>query len=155
MAVMTPEERLRERDREMIPKTLLRGMLALVVACLLIVTYARVTDRPLEAMPPQGMAIVAERALVIEGSMTGAARVLDTSGALIAEFTVDKGGFVAGIYRVLERVRGQQGLPNDLPVRLVAWEDGRLSLLDDATGWRAELTGFGADNLATFARLLD
>ena len=155
MAVMTPQERLRERDREMIPKTLLRGMLALVVACLLIVTYARLTDRPLEAMPPQGMAIVAERALVIEGSMTGAARVLDPSGAVIAEFTVDKGGFVAGIHRVLERVRGQRGLPNDLPVRLVAWQDGRLSLLDDATGWRAELTGFGADNLATFARLLD
>ena len=155
MVAMTPEQRLRQRDREMIPKVLLRAMLALVVACLLIVTYARLTDRPLEAMPPQDMAIVKERALVIRGSMSGAATVLSPDGTVIADFHSDKGGFVAGIYRVLDRVRGQRGLPADLPVRLVAWEDGRLSLLDDATGWRTELTGFGADNLATFARLLD
>ena len=87
--------------------------------------------------------------------MSGAARVLAEDGTVIAEFSSDKGGFVAGIHRVLDRVRGQRGLPNDLPVRLVAWEDGRLSLIDDATGWRSELTGFGADNLATFARLMN
>ena len=155
MAVMTPEQRLRQRDKEMIPTVLLRAMLALVLACLALVTFARLTDRPLEAMPPQGLAIVAERLLVLEGDMSGAARVLDPAGAVVADLPGDKGGFVAGLWRVLQRVRAQAGVPGDLPVRLVAWEDGRLSLIDDATGWRAELTGFGADNLATFARLLD
>jgi hypothetical protein len=46
-------------------------------------------------------------------------------------------------------------VPLQLPVRLVAFEDGRLALFDDATEWRAELIGFGRDNYAVFARLLN
>lgn len=155
MAVMHPHERLRQRDREMIPKTLLRAMLALVVASLLIVTYARVTDRPLEATPPTGVAVAEERLILLHGDMSGAARVLDLNGAVIADLDPSKGGFISGVWRVLQRVRAQHQVALDAPVRLVRWEDGRLSILDDTTGWRAELTGFGADNLAAFARLLD
>jgi putative photosynthetic complex assembly protein len=40
-------------------------------------------------------------------------------------------------------------------VRLIRFEDGRIALKDDLTGWRAELIGFGADNTAAFARLLE
>jgi di/tricarboxylate transporter len=52
MAVLSPEQKLVQRDKEMIPRRLLRAMLALVVVVLLIVTWARLTDRPLTAMPP-------------------------------------------------------------------------------------------------------
>jgi putative photosynthetic complex assembly protein len=155
MAAMTPQERLRRRDREMIPKTLLRAMLALVLACLLIVTYARLTGRPLEAVPPEDVPIVKERRVVLEGTMSGAARVLDPEGNVIAEFGESAGGFVSGMWRVLVRERAKHRADPDAPVRLVAWADGRMSLIDEATGWRAELTGFGRDNLAVFARLLD
>jgi putative photosynthetic complex assembly protein len=152
---MTPHERLRQRDREMIPKTLLRAMFALVLASLVIVTYARLTDRPLEALPPSGVPIAKERLIVLHGNMSGAATVLDLNGEVIADLDPTKGGFIAGVWRVLQRVRGQAQVALDAPVRLVLWQDGRLSILDDTTGWRAELTGFGADNLDAFARLLN
>ncbi len=155
MRAMTPQERLRQRDREMIPRTLLRAMLALVLACLTIVTYARLTDRPLEATPPADMAILKQRAVVLQGSMSGAARVLDADGNVIADLGESEGGFVSGMWRVLQRERAKHRVAPDAPVRLIAWADGRLSLIDDSTGWRAELTGFGRDNLAVFARLMD
>jgi putative photosynthetic complex assembly protein len=155
MRVMSPEDRLRQRDREMIPRTLLRAMFALVVASLVIVTFARLTDRPLEATPPAGMAIARERSLILQGDMSGAARVFLPDGTLVADLDPTKGGFVSGIWRVLQRERSKGRVALDAPVRLVLWEDGRLSILDDTTGWRAELTGFGADNLAAFQRLLD
>ena len=34
-------------------------------------------------------------------------------------------------------------------------ENGRMSLTDPATGWSAELMGFGADNTRSFAKLLE
>ena len=154
MAAMTPEQRLRQRDREMIPRVLLRAVVALVLASLVIVTYARLTDRPLEATPPDDVAVAKERRVLLYGNMSGAARVLDLDGTVIADLDPSRGGFIAGIWRVLKRVRGQHQVALDAPVRLVLWEDGRLSILDDTTGWRAELTGFGADNLDAFARLL-
>lgn len=155
MATMSPEQRLRQRDKEMIPRVLLRAMFALVLASLAIVTYARVTDRPLSAAPPSDVAVAKERQILLYGDMSGSARVLDLDGTVIADLDPSKGGFISGVWRVLQRVRGQAQMALDAPVRLVLWEDGRLSLLDDTTGWRAELTGFGADNLDAFARLLN
>ncbi|MCX7643932.1 MAG: photosynthetic complex assembly protein PuhC [Rhodobacteraceae bacterium] len=155
MATMTPHDRLRQRDREMIPKVLLRAMFALVLSSLAIVTYARLTDRPLEAAPPADVAVAKERLILLYGDMSGSARVLDPNGSLIADLPPSEGGFISGVWRVLQRVRTQHRVALDAPVRLVLWQDGRLSILDDTTGWRAELTGFGADNLAAFARLLN
>lgn len=143
------------RDREKIPTLLLRAMLVLVVSSLLIVGYARFTDRPLEATPPADIPIKAERAIILDGQMNGAARVLDAGGAVIADLTPQQGGFIAGIHRVLVRERVKRGLSVHLPIRLIRFEDGRLSLRDDHTGWRAELIGFGRDNEAAFARLLN
>ncbi len=141
-------------DRELIPRILLRAMGLLVLSALAITTYASVTDRPLAAMPPD-VAIVEERNLVIYGDMSGAARVFTTEGSLVAELTPENGGFVSGVWRAMARVRTNAGVDVHAPVRLVRFEDGRLGLRDDFTGWRAELMGFGATNAAAFARLMD
>lgn len=155
MAMTSHEhDRLRKRDEVMTPPILLRSMLALVVASLVLVTYARLTDRPLVATPPEVPA-VAERTIVIDGEMSGAATVTDAGGAVIARLAPEQGGFIAGVKRALDRERIRHGVALDTPVRLVRFADGRLGLRDDATGWRAELIGFGADNAAAFARLLD
>jgi len=156
---MTPEQKLVERDKEMIPVLLLRALLVLVICALIIVAYARLTDRPLEAMPMMegsDVGVIKERVLFISADgMSGAARVLDANGSLIADLDETQGGFVAGVYRVLKRTRTQAGLSPDLPVRLVLFENGQLSLRDDHTAWRAELIGFGATNAATFAAMLE
>ncbi len=155
MAVLSPEQRLVKRDREMIPRMLLRAMFAMVVIVLLIVTWARLTDRPLTAMPPSDIPLLRDKPIVLVGSMSGAAQVYDIDGALIADLDETQGGFIAGVWRVLVRERNKHGVATDAPIRLVMFADGRMGLRDDLTGWRTELQGFGADNAAAFARLLD
>lgn len=153
MTVITDMEA--RRDREKIPTVLLRMMFALVICALIIVAYARLTDRPLEAMPNADQPIIAERSIILSGEMNGSAQVMDTNGQVIASFSPEKGGFISGVYRVLVHERNKNNVPLHSPVRLVAFEDGRLALFDDVTGWRAELIGFGRDNYAVFARLLN
>lgn len=151
------EQKLVERDKEMIPTILIRAMFALCVSVLIIVAYARITDRPLEAMPPsvEEVPVVQERTVRIFASMDGSARVFDPDGNMIISFSETEGGFVAGIYRVLERERGAVGLSASEPIRVVRFSDGRIGLRDDYTDFRAELVGFGADNEAVFARILE
>ncbi|MBK5928695.1 photosynthetic complex assembly protein PuhC [Rhodobaculum claviforme] len=146
---------LRKRDREMIPRVLVRAMFLMVLAALALVAYARLTDRPLVAAPPEGIEVVTERIVVLAGDMAGRATVTDMEGRLIADLPGDQGGFVAGIWRVLQRERMLRKLPDDLPVRLTLYADNRLVVYDDFTGWRAQLIGFGYDNYRTFYNLLD
>jgi putative photosynthetic complex assembly protein len=159
MSLSRAEAKLVTRDREMIPTVLLRAMLALVVAALCLAAYASLTERPLEAMPAMvggDVPVVRERLVILDADgVTGAARVLDENGAVIANLDPTQGGFVAGVHRALSFVRDKQGVPETAPLRLVLFENGQLSLRDDATGWRAELIGFGASNAATFMSLLD
>ena len=81
--------------------------------------------------------------------------MLDANGSLLADFAADKGGFVAGVDRVVTRERSKSGANTAAPVLLRLREGNRLSIYDPETNWSAELMGFGADNLRTFARLLE
>jgi len=146
---------LDKRDREMIPRFLVRAMFALMAVSLIVVAFARWTGHPPSAMPPQDVAIKTQRTLQISAEMNGSVRVVDIDGTMVADLDPTQGGFIAGVSRALARVRGNHGVAIDAPVRVVRFEDGRLTLIDDATGWRAELFGFGHDNAAAFARLLE
>ncbi|WP_415922631.1 photosynthetic complex assembly protein PuhC [Tateyamaria sp. SN6-1] len=148
------QARIHASENELVPRVLVRAMVALVLVILSLVTVARLTDRPLESTPPD-TAILAERVIHLSGDASGAARVLDDTGTVIASFAPDKGGFVAGIDRVLQRERTKIGADLSAPVLLRLREGNRLSLYDPTTDWSAELMGFGADNLRTFARLLE
>lgn len=154
----TPAERkLVERDKEMIPTVLIRAMFILCVCVLIIVSYARLTDRPLSATAPsvEDVPIVTERLVRIYGELNGSARVMDVDGSVIATFGPEEGGFIAGVSRVLERERGAVGALASDPIRVVRFADGRIGLRDPLTDFQAELVGFGADNEAVFARLLE
>ncbi|WP_299615802.1 photosynthetic complex assembly protein PuhC [uncultured Tateyamaria sp.] len=145
--------RIHAKEEELVPRILIRAVLALLLIILSLVTIATLTDRPLESTPAQ-TPIVAERAIFLSGDASGAALVLDANGTVLADFPADKGGFVAGIERVLVRERAKSGADASAPVLLRLREGNRLSLYDPETNWSAELMGFGADNLRTFARLL-
>lgn len=148
----TPRPRIHSQD--LVPVFMVRAMFGFAAACLAIVAFAVWTDRPLEATPPDSP-VVAERLVHLYGEMSGAAHVLDTNGSLIAEFDTETGGFIAGMARVIERTRAQDRVPLNGPVRVVRTENGRLAIFDPSTGWSADLMGFGADNSAVFARLLN
>ena len=145
--------RIHAKPHELVPRVLVRAMFALVAAVLILVSVARITDRPLEAQPSDAP-IISERLIYLDGKDNGTARVLDETGTILATFSAEKGGFIAGIDRVIRRERMKSGLENAAPVSLRLREGHRLSIYDPETGWSAELMGFGADNLRAFARLL-
>lgn len=149
------QPRIHAKPDDLVPRLMVRAMFTLVALVLVIVSIATLTGRPVQNTPPAGE-LIRERAIHLSGDASGAARVLDgTTGALIADFPSDKGGFVAGIERVIARNRGLYGTDMSAPVLLQLREGNRLSITDPVTGWSAELMGFGASNSRVFARLLD
>lgn len=153
MTDATAQRHKPRHDRELVPRLMIRAMLALVLTVLALVGYARLTDLPLVATPPRS-AVVLERHIFLRGETSGAATVLDGNGTLIARLDPEEGGFVAGVARVLDRERAKHGVPLTGPVTILARADGRVSIHDPSTGWGADLMGFGQDNARTFTRLL-
>ncbi|MEL7398112.1 MAG: photosynthetic complex assembly protein PuhC [Pseudomonadota bacterium] len=141
------------RRDEKIPTALLRGMLVLVAFVLTLVFYASLTDRPLLAQPPDGD-ILSEKIIRLQGTVTGAARISDEDGAVIAEYAAGDGGFVSTIERVIRRERLRNGAPNDGVVHVRLREGNRLSVFDPSTDREIELEAFGRDNIAKFAAIV-
>ena len=139
---------------ERIPRALLLGIGALVLASLFGVTALRLAGVEPVAQPPRATAVQVESLRIVELSGGGVSFSDPVTGAPVAALEEGKDGFVRGLLRVLGRVRMQHGVAADLPVEVVRWDDARYSLRDPATGWQIELQGFGYDNLATFAHLM-
>lgn len=136
---------------DMIPKQLLLAMLALVLASLAVVSFAVMTGRPHVGVPKTAE-IVAERAVILQGGGAQAVTVLDANGALLAD--LPHGGFITVIQNGLQRARQVAGVDQAKPVRIVEYANHRLTVVDDYTGWSAELGAFGSDNRAAFERLM-
>ena len=149
----TPAPRMKKEEAELIPPFVGRMLVALLLAALSVVAWARLTDQPLVATPPQS-AVVEERLFRFDADMAGRVRVLDESGTLLTDLSPEEGGFISGVGRVIDRERMKHGVPQDGPVLLMRHENGRYSLRDPSTGWQADLMGFGLDNARAFARLL-
>ena len=139
------------REREMIPRTLLLGMLALALASLALATFSVVTKRPHVGVPTQGT-VIAERDLILEGVSAQAVVVRDIDGTVLLD--LPHGGFITVIQSGMERARRVARVPGNPPMRVVRYDNGRLVAEDPATGWSAELYAFGQDNKAAFERLL-
>ncbi|WP_425040009.1 photosynthetic complex assembly protein PuhC [Primorskyibacter sp. S187A] len=144
--------RIHKPEAELIPPFVGKILLGLLVSALVVVAWARLTDQPLVAMAPQST-VVEERLFTFEANMSGAVRVMDEKGVLLADLPPEEGGFISGVGRVIERERMKHRVAQDGPVLLMRHENGRYSLRDPSTGWEADLMGFGLDNARAFARL--
>ena len=153
MTALTPEQKLAERDKEMIPLVLIRAMFALALFSLALVAYARITDRPLVGVPPAGQ-IIAETVFTFEHFPTGEVQVIGTDEAALASSRDDRSGFIEVIWRVQDRARMLAAYLGDAPVKVVRLYTGRIAIIDTATNRQIELSGYGADNVAAFASLL-
>ena len=142
------------RDREMIPPVLLKAMAILALSALAITTYAVLTDRPLVGQPIPSEEI-RSRSIILDGDKYGGVVVKTAEGAVMADLAPDEAGFISVIWRGMNRTRMQHGVAETLPLRLVEFENGRLAIFDDETGWTVELASFGDQNRASFAALLD
>ena len=141
-----------EPPKELIPPFMVKSMAALALGSVLLASYAVLSGRE-PAGQPEAAPVVAERPIVIQG--TGdkmAVKVMTPDGRVLFESA--NGGFVSVVEIGLSRARTVHRVEGNPPVRLVKYENGRLSLQDDATGWSTELQAFGPDNRASFERLL-
>ena len=101
---------------------------------------------------PQAAKVVQERAIILQGGGAQAVTVLATDGTVLMD--LPHGGFITVIQNAMERARLTAGVDKLLPVRIVKYANGRLSAVDDYSGWSAELGAFGSDNRAAFERLM-
>lgn len=152
-----PPSAFNEVEREapiIVPKPMVVGAGLLMLCAIALAAFARYTGAGRIERPASR--VVAERMLTFQQPTDGQVRVLDaTTGAVIASYAEGQGGFVRGSLRAFAYTRKVKGLTLEgAPFRLVAWENGRLSLDDPATGSRVELDAFGSENRAAFAALL-
>jgi putative photosynthetic complex assembly protein len=150
---MTTRSQLATRDRDMIPKPLLFGMLGLALSSLALVGYARITDRPLEGVPEM-RPVVAERLLSFAHAEDRRIAVTE-AGVEIALMTGRSAGFIDAYTAALERRRLVSRADPDAPIRVAAFEDGHVVLIDPETGWRVDPRSFGAEAQAVFAAYLE
>lgn len=145
---------MKMRDRDMVPRVLVVAMFGLMAASLAIVAFAQIMDVPQRGVPKASV-IVREAAITLEGSRNAGVRVLDANGNEIAFSQENKAGFIDVIWVGITRERKVQGVSGNPELRLVRRENGHTALIDPATNWSIELIGYGQDNVAAFARLID
>lgn len=148
------ETQMKHRDRDMVPLFLVRSMFGLMFASLCLVAYARWADVP-QAAVFQETPIVQELSVQFVSSREGVSTVYDMDGNRLVGSGDDLMGFVGVIGIAVKREREVAGLANDTPLTILKRESGTYGILDPATGWSMELIGYGADNVAAFAKLLD
>ncbi|MEO1639670.1 MAG: photosynthetic complex assembly protein PuhC [Pseudomonadota bacterium] len=148
------ERQMRHRDKEMIPKILVQAMFALMIGSLALVAYAQWFDVPNRGVVEE-TPIVQSRSVILAGDRSGAYEVRDVDGALLASSSDERGGFISVIGRVVDRSRHVRDLPMDVPIQVVLRESGHYAIIDDTSDLKVELIGYGADNVAAFAQLLD
>lgn len=146
-----------------LPRGPLLGAVALVVFTIVLVAYARLTGYVPVGAEPSAYA-VAERSLRFEDRLDGSIAVYDAgpdagpdAGADVEPVTVLAPGthsFLRSTLRGLARERRQYGIGPEIPFRIYEQRDGRLVLLDPATGRSIDLKAFGPDNWGVFARFL-
>ena len=148
------EQQMRHRDKEMVPRFLVQAMFGLMAATLSIVAYAQWFDVPnrgvlIEAPVTQSLEIV------MVGDRSGIYEVMTIDGQLIASSADEKAGVNGGLGRVIDRDRFVHALTGNAPITVVRRENGNIAIIDDTTDLSVELIGYGADNVAAFAKLLD
>lgn len=148
------EQQMRHRDKEMVPRFLVQAMFALMIASLALVAYAQWFDVPNRGVLVEAP-VVQSLDIVMEGDRNGVYVVSTPDGTQIASSADEKGGFLGVMGRVIDRERFKHNIAGNPPFQVVRRENGNIAILDDATGLRVELIGYGKDNVAAFARLLD
>ncbi len=147
------QSQMRQRDVEMVPLVLVRAMFGLMLAALALTSFAVLTDRPLTGVPAPSP-VVSEITVHLAGERNGDVAVIGPDGTVIARSDEDMNGFIGVMWRNFQRERMLHGLPDTAPIRVLRRENGRVSVIDDATGIDVALIGYGKDNVAAFARLV-
>ncbi len=147
-------KQMKHPHRNLVPKFMVQGMFALMLSTLALVSYASFSGRAVGSVAPHSD-ILREISVTLDGSRSDGVAVLDSNGTQIAHSTENKSGFIDVVWISVKRERNVQAAAPDAPVRVVRRANGIVAVIDDTTGWKIELIGYGQDNVAAFARLVD
>jgi putative photosynthetic complex assembly protein len=130
------------------PVRAIGGFLALTLAA--VTWQSQVGGGPVAQATPS---VAWERSLRFEDRANGDIAVLDAkSQREVAHFQGEQ-GFLRGSLRALARERQRRGMGPQAPFELTGHVDGRITLLDTATGQHIALESFGPTNSAVFSQL--
>lgn len=148
------ESQMRHRDKEMVPKFLVQSMFALMLGSLALVAYAQWADVPQSGVLLEAP-ILESREITLVGDRTGKYVVMDESGTMLASTADEKSGFIGVIGKVIDRERLVRNVDPTGPITVARRENGNIAIIDPNTKMSIDLIGYGKDNVAAFARLLD
>lgn len=135
-----------------VPRGALLAVGALLLATLVTVAAVRISGMPIH-MPDAEPSIT--RLLRFEDRPDGGVAVIDARVGREMVVITGEQGFLRGALRSLSRERIRRGLGPEQPFELIGRADGRLTLVDPATGERIDLESFGPTNAGVFVRLLE
>ena len=141
-------------DKERIQRIMMRGVFVLLMIILALVTMARLTDRPLVAVPPV-TEIVDTRDIVLESDTSGRAYVADADGTVLADLGPGQGGFLHTMWRAVQHDRTRHKVAQTGAVTINLHSAGRLRLYDPSSGQTSTLNAFGSKKVASFRALLN
>lgn len=131
------------------------GIPAVILASLVGVVLFVKLHGPPAPHAPEGRAI-ASIDLFFEDRADGAVVVRDArNGTVVRELEPGTNGFIRATLRGLVRERRLGELGPEQPFRVTRWSDGRLTLVDTATGRVVDLPAFGQTQVEAFQSLLD
>jgi len=134
------------------PRSLLLGAGSVIALALIGVVVVRAMG--LGTGEPVPAPATSSRDLQFVDADNGGVHVVDARGEPIAELAPGTNGFLRATLRGLVRERKRRGIGPEIPFRLSAHTDGRLTLVDPTTGRVVDLEAFGPDNAGAFASLL-
>jgi len=138
-----------------VPRAPLLAIAVLLALTLAAVALWRVLGPERSPFAPAGQ-VLAEQVLRFEDRADGGIVVRGAAAGQVLR-VIDPGAdpFLRGALRALVRERRSLGIGDEAPFRLVAWANGRLTLIDTGTQRRLDLESFGPTQAAAFARLLE
>ncbi len=145
---------MRHRDKEMVPRVLVIAMFSLMFASVALVSYAQLTDRPNVGVVKHSP-IVESMEITLTGDRSSTYAVTDASGAQLAHSSGDQMGFIGVIGKAVDRERMLHGVVGNPPITVARRENGKFAIIDPSTEMVVDLIGYGADNIAAFATLLE
>ena len=155
MSMTNEQAKLLKRDKEMIPLVLIRAMFFLALMSVALVAYARLTDRPLVGVASMPDVAAQTQIILTENpDQRGSYIVTDLDGNLIITSADTKAGFIGVIGQALKRKRMLTKTPMNTPIDLIRRVDGRVDIIDAASGLSVPLMSYGGDNIAIFNSLI-
>ena len=140
-------------EKEVIPIRLIQAVGALLLVTLLMVGYAKLSNMPLIGKP-KDVAVVNETTLEFVKQGNGSVSIYDNKGQEIINSRSGPYGFIVVVYNGFMSERKKKKIDTNDSLKLVQYEDGRLTIFDDSSSWDMHLNSFGAMNAAVFKKLM-